>query len=126
MSSATSSPYGESARTASSGGTWFLQELSGVLLVILLGVHMIANHFVVAGGLRTYADVVAYLQNAFIFAWEIVFLAVVTWHALLGARTIIFDFGLGPRVERRVTIVLGVIGVLTFAYGVWLSVRIIA
>jgi succinate dehydrogenase / fumarate reductase membrane anchor subunit len=125
MNAVMSSPSVEVERTASSGGTWFLQALTGVLLVILLGVHMVANHFIVAGGLRTYADVVAYLKNAFVFGWEIVFLAAVTWHALLGARTIVFDFGLGPQVERRVNVALTVIGVLTFAYGVWLSVRIV-
>ena len=31
--------------------------VSGVLLLVLLTVHMVAQHFVVEGGLRTYGDV---------------------------------------------------------------------
>ena len=59
------------------GGLWLLQAGSGVALLLLLGGHLVANHFVVPGGLRTYQDVVAYLAHPFAFAWEIVFLVVV-------------------------------------------------
>ena len=40
--------------------------MSGVLLLVLLTVHMVAQHFVVSGGPRTYADVVAWIRNS---AW---------------------------------------------------------
>jgi succinate dehydrogenase hydrophobic anchor subunit len=45
---------------------WAAQAVSGVLLLVLVAVHMVAQHFVVSGGLRTYADVVAWIRNS---AW---------------------------------------------------------
>ena len=42
---------------------WFVQAGSGLLLLLLLGLHLVANHFVVPGGLQTYADVERYLSN---------------------------------------------------------------
>jgi succinate dehydrogenase hydrophobic anchor subunit len=42
--------------------------VSGVLLLVLLTVHMVAQHFVVSGGPRTYADVVAWIRNS---AWPL-------------------------------------------------------
>jgi succinate dehydrogenase hydrophobic anchor subunit len=61
-----------------------------------------------------------------VFLLEIVFLIVVTWHALLGVRAIILDLGLKPTTERRVTAFLSIVGVVTVAYGIWLSATIVA
>jgi succinate dehydrogenase hydrophobic anchor subunit len=72
---------------------WFLQAITGLALVVLLAVHMVAQHFVAAHGLRDYAEVVAYLRNPLVTAIELLFLVTVTTHALLGVRAIVFDFG---------------------------------
>ncbi|MFN8595121.1 MAG: hypothetical protein U0559_02935 [Anaerolineae bacterium] len=114
------------SRERASSWSWILQAFTGVMLLVLLGLHMVAQHFVVAGGLRTYADVVAYLSNPFIFLLEIAFLIIVTWHALLGVRAVLFDLGLKPHHERRITVVLTVIGVLAVTYGIWLSATIVS
>ena len=114
------------SRERASSWSWILQAFTGVMLLVLLGLHMVAQHFVVAGGLRTYADVVAYISNPFIFVLEIAFLIVVTWHALLGVRAVLFDLGLKPQAERRVTVVLTIIGVLAVTYGIWLSATIVS
>lgn len=115
-----------SPRTSRGSWSWILQAITGVLLVALLGFHMWANHFVVEGGLRTYEDVVAYLAAPVILVWEVLFLGVVTWHALLGVRAIIFDLGLSRAAERTVTLVLTAIGVATVAYGLWLTYVIVS
>jgi succinate dehydrogenase hydrophobic anchor subunit len=96
------------------------------MLVVLLGLHMVVQHFVVEGGLRDYAQVVDYLSNPFVFLLEVAFLIVVTWHALLGVRAILLDLGLKPATERRVTATLWIVGVVTVAYGVWLSATIVS
>ncbi len=106
--------------------SWILQAMTGLLLLVLLGLHMIAQHFMVKGGLRDYAAVVNWLSNPFIFLIEIVFLIVVTWHALLGVRAVLLDLGLKPITERRLDVALTIIGVVTVAYGIWLSATIIA
>ena len=99
---------------------WVWQAATGVLLLVLLTVHMIAHHFIVEGGLRTHAEVVAYLRSPVIFVVEHLFLVTVTVHAMLGVRAVLFDFGLAPATERRVTRWLIAIGSLTVVYGVWL------
>lgn len=113
-------------RERTSSWSWILQAFTGVLLVVLLGLHMVVQHFVVEGGLRNYQQVVEYLSNPFVFLLEVAFLIVVTWHALLGVRAIILDLGLQPATERRVTASLSIVGVVTVAYGIWLSATIVS
>jgi succinate dehydrogenase / fumarate reductase cytochrome b subunit len=103
---------------------WVLQALTGIAVLGLVTLHMIANHFVVPEGLRDFAGVVAYLSSPLIVLLELSFLVTVTWHALLGVRAVLFDFGFSPRVERAITRVLAVVGVLTVGYGLWLTALI--
>ena len=102
------------------GGVWIWQVISGVLLIILLGLHMIAQHFVVEGGLRTYEDVIAYLRNPIILILEILFLIVVTYHAMVGVRAIFFDLGLSESARKRVTTLLTALGAIILAWAGYL------
>ncbi len=101
--------------------TWHWQVFTGIALLLLLGLHFIANHFIVQGGLRDFADVVSYLRNPIILVLEVLFLVVVTIHAILGVRAIVLDFGISDRAEKRLSQALTVVGVLTVAYGLWLT-----
>ena len=102
------------------GVGWAWQAITGALVLVLLTLHMIANHFVVQGGLRDYQQVIAYITNPVILPLETLFLVVVSWHGLLGLRAVIFDFGLSARAERIVTRVFVAIWVVTVIYGVTL------
>lgn len=110
-------PFAQRERPTS---TWLWQAATGVVLIVVLTVHMVAHHFVVEGGLRSYAEVVAYLRSPVIMATEHLFLAAVTLHAMLGVRAVLLDLGPAPAVERRITSAVTLIGVLTVVYGVWL------
>lgn len=113
-------------RPAAPSSTWIWQAASGVALLVLLAVHMVAQHFVVGsqGGLRDHADVVDYIGNPVIFVIEAVFLIVVTVHALLGVCAVLFDFDPSEAAEVRLTRILTVVGGLTVAYGLWLLLAI--
>jgi succinate dehydrogenase hydrophobic anchor subunit len=102
--------------------TWKATAGSGVALLVLVTVHMIAHHFVVeeVGGLRTYAQVLDYVSNPVIFVIECLFLVIVTTHAMLGLRSVLFDFGLSTRAKRMVARGLLVLGIVTVAYGLTL------
>jgi succinate dehydrogenase cytochrome b556 subunit len=113
-------------RERASSWSWILQAFTGVMLVVLLGLHMVVQHFVVKGGLRDYQQVVQYLSNPFVFLLEIAFLIIVTWHALLGVRAILLDLSLKPVTERKVTATLWIVGLIVVAYGIWLSATIVA
>lgn len=99
--------------------SWRWTSLTGVSLLVLVTVHMVAQHFVLEqiGGLRTYQQVLEYISNPIMFVIEAIFLVVVTWHAMLGLRSVIFDFGLSARTRYRVNRWLTVLGVVTVAYG---------
>ena len=68
--------------------------------------------------------VIDYIVSAVIVLLEVTFLVPVTWHALLGVRAVLFDFGFSPRVERAITRVLAIVGVVTVGYGLWLTALI--
>ena len=99
---------------------WLAQTVSGVLLLVLLTAHMVAQHLVVEGGLRTYDQVVAWIRNPVVFAVEALLLACVTWHGIAGVHAVLLDLGLRGRTERIVAQVLGGVAVATVLYGLWL------
>ena len=111
-------PFAQEPKATSA---WLWQVFTGVGLVILLGLHFIANHFIAKGGLRDFAGVVTYLRTPIILVLEVLFLVCVTTHALLGVRAILLDFGLSERAEKSLSQGLTVVGVLTVGYGLWLT-----
>jgi succinate dehydrogenase hydrophobic anchor subunit len=118
----TENPFAEEPRPTAA---WLWQVFTGVGLVILLGLHFIANHFVAKGGLRDFTEVVAYLRNPVILCLEVLFLLCVTTHALLGVRAIVLDFGLSQAAERRLDQVLKYVGGLTVGYGLLVTWAVI-
>ncbi len=108
------------------GWGWLGQAISGTLLVALLGLHWVAQHYLAAGGLRMYSEVVAYLENPLVFLLELVFLFVVTYHALMGVRAILLDLGPGKRLTRLLDIGLLLVGIATILYGIDLLRLILA
>jgi succinate dehydrogenase hydrophobic anchor subunit len=101
---------------------WRFTAMTGVAVLVLVTIHMVAHHFVVesVGGLRSYEQIVAYIGNPVIFATEAIFLVFVTWHAMLGLRSVLFDLGLSAGARRFVNRALTVLGVLTVTYGLTL------
>lgn len=104
------------------GWGWVLQVVTGAALLVLVVVHLVAQHFVVdaPGGLRDHASVLEYLGNPVIVVVESLFMLAVTWHAMLGIRSILLDLGLGATGRRRVTVGLTALGVVTLGYGFWM------
>ena len=111
----------QTTKRDNAGMTWFVQAVSGLLLIVVLGLHMIANHFVVEGGLQTYQDVVNYLSNPLIVVVETIFLVVVSVHAMLGVRALILDLGIKEAAAKRVTAFLALLGVVIVGYGIVLT-----
>ena len=99
--------------------SWRWTAVTGVALLALVTIHMVAHHFVVdeIGGLRTYQHVLDYIATPVIFVIEGVFLVVVTAHAMLGLRSVLFDLGPSERMRRLAERGLVVLGIATVAYG---------
>jgi succinate dehydrogenase / fumarate reductase membrane anchor subunit len=101
------------------------QAITGVALLALLGLHFVAHHFVVEGGLRNFQQVQEYIGNPLILTLEVLFLIAVTPHALLGVRAILFDLQLSEALERLIDRALWVVGIATVLYGFWLTWAIV-
>jgi succinate dehydrogenase hydrophobic anchor subunit len=98
---------------------WVWTVRTGVLLLVLVTAHMIANHFVVqeVGGLRTYRQVLDYVSHPAILVVESLFLVTVTVHSMLGIHRVVLDLGPSARTLRRVEAGLWVLGAATIGYG---------
>ena len=105
---------------------WLVQAGLGILLVILLAIHLIVNHWAAPHGLLTYADVVRYYDIPGIAWMEAAFLIVVTVHCLLGLHSILLDLSLSARVTRVATWLLTFVGLTAIVYGAWLTRTIVS
>lgn len=101
------------------------QMVSGAALLVLMTVHLIAQHLVVPTGLRYAADVIDGLRSPLLLAVEVAVLAFVTYHALAGVRVVLFDAGFSVRTEKRIVSALRIVWIGTVIYGVALFAAIL-
>ena len=123
----TQTSVSQSASLSESGENtwlWLIKIVTGPLLLVLIIVHLIVNHFIGETGLLTYADVVAYYRNPLIPAMEITFLAAVVTHSLSGLRGIILDLKPARNILRIIDWFLVILGVSAVVYGTWLALTI--
>lgn len=108
--------------TSKVAGTWawFFQRLSAVLLIVLLGVHIWVTHFadidpeehITLAGVETRLDQFLYIVVDYSL------LALVLFHGLNGARTVMLDFDMFAKRHRMVDVGLFVVGVATMIWGI--------
>ena len=96
---------------------WLLQAGLGTLLIVLLAVHLIVNHWAAPHGLLTYTDIIYYYDLPGIAWMESVFLIVVIIHCLLGLHAIILDLDPSPGITRILARLLILAGAIAVLYG---------
>lgn len=109
---------------------WIIQRITGVVLVVLLTIHIVINHFgniskvgksvngVNHADLIVFSDVAYRLTMAFWWVIDIALLAFVLFHGFNGIRNIAIDMGLTARAERAVTAVLTLVGLVGLGFGI--------
>ncbi|MGH2588424.1 MAG: hypothetical protein ACRDJE_26180 [Dehalococcoidia bacterium] len=108
---------------------WFIQRVTGVFLVVLLGVHIAVEHFgnLDKPGVRdrereliVFSDVAHRMTMALWWVIDIALLAFVLFHGLNGIRNIALDLGVksSSSGDRIVSVLLAVIGLAAFAFGI--------
>ncbi len=100
---------------------WFVQGTLGILLLVLLSIHLLVNHWIAPQGLLTYADILRYYDVPGIALMEILFLVVVTTHCLLGVHAILLDMALSTTTIRVLTWTLLVAGLAIISFGIRLT-----
>lgn len=108
------------------GRLWLVKAVSGVLLIGFLGMHLVAQHFLVPGGLRDFSAVVEYLRHPVALMAELGLLGSVIVHAALGVRAVLVDTLPTDRAVRRASWVIGALAVAAFAYGIGLTLAVIS
>ena len=102
--------------------SWYLQRVTGALLLVLLAAHFWVEHFMSAElrrGDLTYQAIRVRISNP---AWQfidIAFLLVALWHGLNGLRNVILDYSrIGPRAAQAISGVLVIAGVVWAWWGI--------
>jgi succinate dehydrogenase hydrophobic anchor subunit len=103
------------------GRLWMVQAATGAVLLGFLGLHIVAQHFLVEGGLRDYDQVVSWLRQPVVMIAELGLAATVIVHVVLGLRVSLVELVRSPAWLARWTRVLALGGVAAFAYFVWLT-----
>ncbi len=96
---------------------WYLQRITGALLIVLLGAHFWVEHFMSAELRRcdlSYEAILGRIANPVWQFIDIAFLIVALYHGLNGLRGIILDYS---RIGRRAAQIAS--GVLVAAGIVW-------
>jgi succinate dehydrogenase / fumarate reductase, membrane anchor subunit len=103
---------------------WLFKSLSGALIFIILGVHYVVNHLIGQNGLLTYQEVVNYYKNSIIPIMELIFLALVVPHSLIGLRSILLDLRPERKTLRVIDWILIIVGVVAIWWGAYLLLMI--
>jgi succinate dehydrogenase / fumarate reductase membrane anchor subunit len=98
--------------------SWFLQRLTGILLITGMLVHFIATHFQSHTAI-TFEQVVSRLQSTTWQLFDMSLLALVIYHGFNGLWAIVLDFMPNPSIKNVLGWSLSLFGMLTFVYGSW-------
>ena len=126
MAQSSPSRYVSAPRAGETMWLWLIKMITGPLLVILLLIHFVVNHFIAETGLLTYADVVAYYRNPIVPIMEILFLITVVAHSLIGLRGILLDLNPTRHLLKVMDWGLIIAGIAAIAYGIWLALVIVS
>jgi succinate dehydrogenase / fumarate reductase membrane anchor subunit len=97
---------------------WLLQRVTAVFLAVGLLVHFIAVHFMVKRPL-TFDQIRERMATPFWAIFDGLLLACAIYHGLNGVLGICKDYNPRPGVVRFLSTALTVVGVVAFAYGVY-------
>jgi len=105
---------------------WLLQAVTGALLVLLIGAHIVRVHLEGSyKGLPTYQDVLAAFRNPLIVVAELALSISVIYHAMYGLYMVVIEAGLLG--ERRAKVLFAAVGsalaVYTLAVTAYLALR---
>ena len=126
MAQSNFSDHAAAHKSGENAWLWLAKIITGLLVIVLLLIHFIVNHFIGETGLLTYTDVVAYFQNPIVPIMEICFLAVVVTHSLIGLRSILLDLKPSRGLLKVIDWLLVMVGFSAISYGVWLALTIVS
>ncbi len=109
---------------------WFWHILSGVVILVLLGIHMGIMHLgaiwsalgIGSGEPTQWSEVIARSRQALFMVTYIVLLGAALFHGLYGLRSMLFELSLSKSVEKAIGGLCAVAGVVLFIYGSYVAI----
>ena len=113
---------------------WFLQLVTGALIAILLGIHMVMMHLdtilgffgINAVEMTSWESMIDRAGQGIWASLYIALLAFVLYHALNGLRNIILELAPSVRTERIITRAIMVFGIVAFIWGAYVPIALLA
>lgn len=111
-----------------------LQMLTGILIAVSLGIHMVISHHdtilglfgVAANQPTSWQSMVERARQGIWASLYIALLAFVLYHALYGLRGIILEVTPSVRTERVITWSFIIIGIIVFVWGAYVPVALLS
>ncbi len=111
---------------------WFWHILTGIVILILLGVHMGTMHM---GAILSHigigssdpvksAEVFHRSQQLIYMVTYIILLGAALFHGLYGLRSMLFELSLPKGMEKAISFVCTIAGVVLFVYGSYVAVML--
>jgi fumarate reductase subunit D len=108
------------------GVLWVVKAVSGVLLIVFLGIHLVAQHLLAPGGLRDFQSVVDYLHQPIALIAEMGLVVAVIVHVALAIRSLLIELVHDRGILRVANYLIAVAAVGIFVYTVWITLTIVA
>jgi len=113
--------------------SWLLQLISGVLIAVLLGIHMVLQHLDAILGffgvdtvdLTGWSSMIDRASQGTFVALYIALLAVGLYHGVYGLRNIILETTPSARVKNIITWSFIILGIGVFAWGTYVPVSLL-
>ncbi|WP_089650036.1 succinate dehydrogenase hydrophobic membrane anchor subunit [Halobacterium hubeiense] len=100
-----------------SGTMWFLQRVTGIILVALLAFHFIVLHFINHAAEISFAGTAVRMEQLWYFILMIAFLVTAAFHGVNGVYNALVNQGISGRRKTIAKWVLGVAGVFVVCQG---------
>lgn len=113
---------------------WFMQLVTGVLIALLAGIHIVWMHLdailsffgVDATEVTSWESMIRRANQGIWAGIYIALLAVVLYHGLNGLRNIILELTPSARTERIVTWTIVVFGIITFIWSAYIPIALLS
>ncbi len=112
---------------------WFLQIVSGILIAVLLGIHMVLLHLdavlgffgVDMGEATSWASMIGRAEQGIFAALYIALLIVGLYHGIYGLRKIILETTSSAKIKSIVTWCFVILGIGIFAWAAYVPIALL-
>ena len=110
---------------------WTWHIFTGLVILVLLGIHMLTMHldgvlgwFNPAGGEGIdWANLMARAKMVIYAIVYILLLAAALYHGLYGFRTILFELGPKQGIQTSISVLFWIMGISLFVFGTWAALN---